>query len=172
MGKSLILGLLLAGQVLACETYFHVAFDGPDGPVYGATSKNMREWWSNKGKKAHPTLCYTDEPELAAYVVVWGLSQTSRQVNLPAYSSTQTSGTIGNRPVSIQSQTQGSRPATQVLTTVYAAVYNEQREAVWQGARTGKFRWSKPDENALEDALKGMADGFKDSAPGNRTGLE
>lgn len=166
--RLILLALLAVPLFGECETAFHVARGDGDALVWGETSEDMREWWAEKGKEKHPSLCYEADPAKAEYVVIWRTEKIQRTIQLPATSTTRTTGSVGRTPVAVNSTTQGTRPATQNLLTVYVEVYDREHRTVYRGERTGRWRWSKPDENALEDALEQMAGKF----PNYQEGLE
>lgn len=162
-----------------CEIHFQVVRVTEDGRQANATTENMRNWWIKDGQKKFDSLCYAEREEDAQYLILWrGASWTKTTTyQVPSTSTSRTTGTIGGAPVNVDTTTTSERTETSEwgFTTVQVAVQRVSADGrspiLFEAERTGRWKWSAPDKNALEDALKAIESGFKNSESDSQSGL-
>jgi hypothetical protein len=127
----------------------------------------MEEWWTGGGKPhALAGLCYTSDPDLAEYLVVWQdhsvTIRRSYEVVLAAPSLPGTSGSYSDTG-GTSSSAGGWVPREYAERRVTVSVYLMPSgrvqaglpagDALFSTTRTGSWPWSKPDKDGLREAL-------------------
>lgn len=108
--------------------------DGTRGA--GWLSKNMKNWWDKEGRQKHAHVCFVDDESNADYRLEWSWSDYS----VPTYN-TQT-GAVGYWG------------HTDVRVTVYRP---NSQQLLFTKSHHGRWRWSKPDKDALKAAIEFIA---------------
>lgn len=144
----------------ACATYFHVATFDRDDIRWNAPTSHMQNWWT---RKAVPGLCYTSDPQAADYVLVW----RAETITIRQYYSLEVPVPIGlDTPVPVRpivGSAASSIPSTRKERRVTVAVYSRGaadaaldlvwREPTFSVSKTSNWPWSKPDRDALAEAI-------------------
>jgi len=151
-----------------CKLYFSIIWADPKIPLgYMAhMTKPQMDWYEKKGVKKYPTVCF--DVKKATHWVVWTRQSRTYVVNLPVFhqSTTQITGDVDATATTTWYQ---NEPVTRRVEDASVFIFSTvDGKAVHDGGRlspaplyyaehTGRWRWSKPTKDVLEDALKFLA---------------
>ena len=163
----------------SCSAYFHVARLERGAIHWDALAPEMARWWA-KDRKRHAThLCYTRDPDLAEYVVVWQEEVTPlvrpasggavpRHVSgasldaVNLYGSRQSLGDLHFTATSL-GVVEVSQPARWTETLVTATVYRRTSRSgllaihpIVSAATAGRWPWSQPRKDAIIQAVEAV----------------
>lgn len=164
-----------------CVTYFHIATLDQHDIRWNAPTPQMLEWWTRKGV---PGLCYTSDEEAADYIVLWR-EQTmtvSRpySVDVPLtisggwlnYVNLHASRTPITTPMTPEFGTMSdwvssTHQERKVTITVYRPAAGDAladlvaREPLFSVTKIGEWPQSKPDRDALAEAIKKLNPSYR-----------
>lgn len=171
--KTVILSLFVVLMIAitgnaqdACKVKVILAainWDGTGEPRYGAITPEQLNWWLKDGQKKFASVCLVDDKDKADYVIKWNAMEESGTYTYPVAntSTANTSGTVyaggssgtynGTTTTTTYSNQQGQWHRMYVNAGVYKP---DTKMPVFFSKHVGRLRWSKPDKDAFEDALK------------------
>jgi hypothetical protein len=125
-------------------------------------SPDQTKWWLEDGQKKFKNFCFVSASKPYDYRLVWTDTNTFRTVFVPT--TTTTNGTVeaGGRTgtYSETSTSSNGRQATRRTSYVQIQLFKADAEAdstpLFNQLHKGDWVWSKPDRQALENALKAL----------------
>lgn len=160
LSQSLVAQTAHAAANPPCVSYFHVATSDGNGVRWNVFTPQMQKWWD---RNAVPGLCAASDPRAADYVMIWRAETItvtqfySLDVPLPPL------GLDTPYPVAPSGATANSIPITRKERKVTIAVYSRTaadapedfawREPTFSVSKSGRWPWSKPDKDALAEAV-------------------
>lgn len=146
----------------------------PDTFRYDSLSANQLDWWLKDGQKKFPDICITTEKGISDYVIAWTSTESmyTFTYTAPSISTTEHQGRVittngsGTYSGTSETITYESKQGNRVITFVNASVHKTTGELgerkivnlpIFVARNKGQWRWSKPDKDAFEKALKVIA---------------
>lgn len=126
-------------------------------------SSNQVKWWNEEGKKKFPNVCFVASDEETDYIIAMTDRFNTWTYSVPRTTThTGQATTIGDNTTysgtSISSGGEQYQGRHWVVTVFAFKAPRGKRQipAVFSATHTGKLRWSKPDKDAFEKALKAV----------------
>lgn len=128
-------------------------------------SSNQVKWWNEEGKKKFPNVCFVSSDEETDYIIAMTDRYNTWTYSVPRTTTTNGQATtVGdNTTYSGTSVSTGGEQyqGRHWIVTVFAykaPAGKRQIPAMFSATHTGKLRWSKPDKDAFQKALKAIVD--------------
>lgn len=177
-----------ASKKVDCKFYFTVLWQSPKVPggFMPAMSKEQQEWWRKKGAKKYSSACW--DTEKANFVFVWSNQGEEYTVDVPKVRTAVTTTEVPIHGTPATSAGVQISPAPVGTTTVTSTTVTTERRTetryqeratlyvlatdgtpvvaggelkqvpVFFSERVGRWIWSKPTKDVLEDGLKYLYD--------------
>lgn len=125
-------------------------------------SPDQTKWWLEDGRKKFKNFCFVSSNQPYDYRILWADSESYRDGFLPT--TTTTNGTVnagGNTGTYSQTSTTANGQKVTYVTTyiqvrLFKADASPESAPLFDELHKGKWIWSKPDRQALENALKAL----------------
>jgi hypothetical protein len=176
-GVFLTTASLAYAQDSSCSNKLHIIAYDPKTRIIlnNWVTDNQRKWLfekiEEKDKNKKPLFCLVAELKDSDYVFVWTASDQPQSftINVPVTTTSRSSGSasgyIGRDRVSIDSTSTTDSTVYVPKEVRYSVTYvtgmvlkwnqdSQKYEMISSVIKSGKWRWSKPDKDALVDSLK------------------
>ena len=124
-------------------------------------SPDQMKWWLEDGQKKFKNFCFVPVSKPHDYRIVWTDTETTFAGYAPSTTTTTGEASVGNKTVTY-SETSVSDTGKKVeykTWWVQVQLFKSEADAapLFNELHKGKWIWSKPDRQALENALKALS---------------
>lgn len=143
-----------------CPIVVVVGLESDGTPMLGSMTKNQQEWFKKKHKEvteyhSSPNILFSTDWEDAIYLVTsWSGSRSYSYSYLFPHTTTSTTNIYGDVAANATTTTTSLQPISGVrhIWVYQMRIYDRKTGTLlYSTIHTGKFRWSKPDRDCLED---------------------
>lgn len=126
-------------------------------------SPDQTKWWLEDGQKKFKNFCFVSASQPYDYRIVWADAETYRVGFVPTTTTTDGTVSVGSKSgtYSETATTDNGREVTYVTTYIQIRLFRAdaapESAPLFNELHKGKWRWSKPDRQALENALKALS---------------